>query len=135
LMVQFEGGKLSPQDSYRFPTLEEDINNIRVVRYPAAILKIRTVDESGADLKKAGIFASYAVEKDATNEMMMAKQIGFNREGELLRLSSIVPNMEIRIRLSHSGFENETQTLTMIEGERRTITVTLKPKKAAAETQ
>jgi len=65
----------------------------------------------------------------------MAKQIGFNREGELLRLSSIVPNMEIRIRLSHSGFENETQTLTMIEGERRTITVTLKPKKAAAETQ
>jgi len=135
LMVQFEGGKLSPQDSYRFPTLDEDINNIRVVRYPAAILKIRTVDESGADLKKAGIFASYAVEKDATNEMMMAKQIGFNREGEFLRLSSIVPNMEIRIRLSQSGFENETQTLTMNEGERRTITVTLKPKKAAAETQ
>ena len=133
LMVQFERGKLSPQDSYRFPKLEEDINNIRVVRHPAAILKIRTVDESGADVKEARVFASYAVEKDATNEMMTEKQIGSNLEGEFLRLSSIVPNTEIMVRLSRSGFEDETQTLTMNEGERRTITVTLKPKKAAAE--
>jgi hypothetical protein len=133
LTVQFEGGKPSPQDDYRFPRLEADINNIRVVRYPAAILKIRAVDESGADLKDAGVFASYATEKDATDEMMMGKQIGYHREGGFLRLSSIVPNTEFMVRLSQPGFEDQTQTFTMNEGERRTITATLKRKKTPAE--
>ena len=119
LMVQFEDGKPSPQDDYRFAILEEDINNIRVVRYAAAILKIRAVDESGADLKNAGIFANYAAEKDATDEMMMGKQIGYNREGGFLRLSSIVPNTEFMVRLRQPGFEDETRTFTMNEGERR----------------
>jgi hypothetical protein len=133
LTVQFEGGKPSPQTDYRYPKLEEDINNIRVVRYGAAILKIRAVDESGADLKDAGVFASYAAAKGATDEMTMGSQIGYHREGGLLRLSSIVPNTEFMVRLRQPGFEEETQTFTMNEGERRTITVTLKRKAAPAD--
>jgi hypothetical protein len=133
LTVQFEGGKPSPQDDYRFAKLEEDINNIRVVRYAAGILKIRVVDEAGADLKDARVFASYAAEKDATDEMMMGRQIGYNQEGGFLRLSSIVPNTEFMVRLSRPGFEEKTQTFTMNEGDRRTITVTLKRKEAPAE--
>ncbi len=133
LMVQFEGGKLSPQDSYRFEKLESDINNIRVIRHVAAILKVRIVDQSGTDLKDAGIFATYAIEKDAGEEAMMSNQIGFNREDGLFRLSSLVPNVDFQVRASLAGFQSETQKISMKEGERRTITMTLKPKAATEE--
>jgi hypothetical protein len=125
LMVQMEGGELSPQDTYRFERLEEDIDNIRVVRYPASIAKINIVDESGTQLQNAGIFATYAVEKNASEEMMMGNQIGWNREEGLFRLSSIVPNREFSVRADLSGYETKKQSITMSEGERRTITITL----------
>jgi hypothetical protein len=108
--------------------LDDDVDHIRVVRYSAAILKIRAVDESGTELKEPSIFATFATEKDATDMMMTGKRIGFNREGALQRLSSIVPNVEFSIRVRHAGFEEKTQKLSLEEGERRTITVTLNRK-------
>ena len=126
LMIQFEGGELSPQDSYRFERLESDISNIRVVRYRAAIAKIKIIDETGTPLKEARIHASYALPKDATDAMMMGNQIGWNREDGLFRLSSIVPNREFTVHASLDGYEATTESITMQDEERRTVTITLK---------
>jgi hypothetical protein len=126
LMVQFEGGKLSPQDSYRFDKLEEDIENIRVLRHVASILKVEIVDEEGKLLEDARVFATYAVTDTPDQKMMMGNQIGFNREDGLYRLSSIVPGVEFSVLASKAGFEDEKLKLTMKKNERRTITVTLK---------
>ena len=126
LMVQFEGGELSPQDSYRFDRLEEDIDNIRVVRHPAGILKLDIVDESGKQLEEARIFAHYELAGEQSEEMMMATQIGWNREDGLFRLSSIVPGAPVSVRFSAPGFQTQTEKFRMNEGERRTATIKLK---------
>ena len=106
LTVQFEGGELSPQDSYRFERMEEDIHNVRVVRHPAGILKLNIVDESGKQLEDGRIFAHYEFDAEPSDEMMMAAQIGWNREDGLFRLSSIVPGAPVSIRFSAPGFQN-----------------------------
>lgn len=126
LMVQFEDGKLSPRNSYRFDRLEEDIDNIRVVRHPAGILKLDIVNESGKQLEDAGIFAHYELEEEPSEQMMMDTQIGWNREEGLFRLSSIVPGTPVSIRFNATGFHTQTQKFTMKEGERRTVTIKLK---------
>jgi hypothetical protein len=128
LMVQFEGGKPSPRTHYTFPKLDDDLDNIRVIRYPASILKVRAVDEAGAELKDPNVFATYAAEDNATDDMMMMTQIGYHREEGALRFSSIVPNTEFVILVHHSDYEKERVKLTLSEGERRTVTVTLKRK-------
>jgi hypothetical protein len=69
--------------------------------------------------------ATYAVEENASEEMMMGNQIGWNREEGLFRLSSIVPKREFSVRASLSGYQTKTQSITMSDGERRTITITL----------
>lgn len=125
LMVQFEGGELSPQDSYRFDRLEEDIDNVRVVRHPAGILKLDIVDASGKRLEKGRIFAHYELDEEPSQQMMMATQIGWNRRDGLYRLSSIVPGAPVSVRFSAPGFETRTEKFTMKEGERRMATITL----------
>ena len=84
LMVQFEGGNLSPRDTYRFAILEEDINNIRVVRYPAAILKIRTVDESGGGFEGSRASSPPMPSKKMRRRLMMTmhSQIGSGSIGK-----------------------------------------------------
>ncbi|MCA9259707.1 MAG: hypothetical protein KDA61_10930 [Planctomycetales bacterium] len=135
LMVQFEGGESSPQDEYRFERLEEDIANVRVVRYPAGILKLDIVDESGVHLDEGHIFARYVLQDEPSEEMMMAAQIGWNREDGLFRLSSIVPNIPVSIQFGAPGFQSLTETFTLAEGERRmaTIKLTQADKDVAAE--
>ena len=135
LMVQFEGGELTPQASYRFDRIEEDIDNIRVVKHSAAILKLDIVDESGVRIKEAGIFAHYALNEDPNDEMMMNNQIGWNREEGLFRLSSIVPDAPVSIRFDASGYKTQTHEYKLKAGERRTVTIKLAKegdKKAAA---
>ncbi|MCG8652360.1 MAG: M56 family metallopeptidase, partial [Pirellulales bacterium] len=126
LMVQFEGGELTPRDIYRFERLEGDIDNIRVVRHPAGILKLNIVDESGKQLKEGRIFANYELAGETDDQMMMGAQIGWNRENGLFRLSSLVPGTPFSVRFSASGFQTQTKKFTMKEGERRTVTITLK---------
>lgn len=126
LMIQFEGGNLSPQDVYRFDRLEEDIDNIRIVRHPAGILKLDIVDESGEQIKGSGIFAHYELDQGASDEMKMGTQIGWNREDGLFRLSSIVPGTPVSISFSAPGFQTHQEEFTMKESERRTVTIKLK---------
>ncbi len=136
LMVQFEGGKPTPQTTHKFDKLEGDIDNIRVVRHPAGILKLDIVDESGKQLEDGSIFAHYELEEQPDEKMMMATQIGWNREDGMLRLSSIVPGAPVSIRFSAAGFQTQTKKFTMKEGERRTVTIKLKEgddEKPAAE--
>ena len=132
LMVQFEGGKLTPRKSHRFERLEEDIDNVRVVRHPAGILKLNLVDESGKHLKDGRIFAMYELEEDPSQETMMSAQIGWNREDGLFRLSSLVPGVPVSVRFSASGVRTQTRKFKMKEGERRTVTIKLKNEKDEA---
>lgn len=129
LMIQFEGDKPTPVKSRRFERLEEDIDNIRVVRYPAGILKLNIVDESGKHLKEGRIFAMYEVAKNPSNQMRMNAQIGWNREDGLFRLSSIVPGAPVSVQFSAPGFQTETKTYKLQDGERRTVTVKLNKEK------
>ncbi len=125
LMVQLAGSEPSPQKSFRFKKLEENIDNIRVVRYEAGILKLDIVDESGKKLEEARIFAHYDITEKPSEEMMMSSQIGWNKEDGLFRLSSIVPGASVSIRFNASGFQTQTQKFTMDKAERRTVKITL----------
>ena len=131
LTIQFEGEQPSPRKSYRFERLEEDLDNIRVVRHPAAILKLDIVDESGTQIEDGGIFAHYEFEDEANEQAMMAAQIGWNREEGMFRLSSIVPGSPVSIRFSATGFQTHRRTFTAKEDERRTITIQLKKEEDA----
>ena len=71
-----EGDRLSPQDSYQFDRLEEDIDNVRVVRHPAEILKLNIVAESGEQLKDGGIFAHYELEEEHALVSQTAHELG-----------------------------------------------------------
>ncbi len=133
LMVQFEDGELSPRKSYRFERLEEDIDNVRVVRHSGGILKLDIVDEDGKQLEDTRISPRYEIKVDpdkkmdeAEQRMMTGASIGWNREEGMYRLSSLVPGAPVTVRFSASGFKTQTQTFTMKESERRTVTIKLK---------
>lgn len=126
LMVQFPGGELSPQDSYRFERIEEDIDNIRIVRHRAGILKLDIVDESGKQLENSGIFAHYKLQQNPSDEVKAGTQIGWNRENGLFRLSSIVPGVPVAVRCSAPGYETSWAEYTLEAEQRRTVTVKLK---------
>lgn len=126
LMVQFVGGELSPQTSFKFKKLEENLDNIRVIRHEAGILKLDIVDEAGKRLDEARIFAHYDIAEKHSEEMMMDTQIGWNKEDGLFRLSSIVPSAPVSIRFNAAGCLTQTQKFTLSDDERRTVTITLK---------
>ena len=136
LMVQFENSEPTPQNSFRFKKIEENMDNIRVVRHEAGILKLDIVDESDKKIEGAGIFAHYDLTEKPSEEMMMGTQIGWNKEDGFFRLSSIVPDTPVSIRFNATGFETQTQKFTMDKAERRTVKITLKKgedKKPAAD--
>ena len=120
LMVQFEDGELSPQDSYRFERLEEDIDNIRVVRHPAGILKLNIVDEFGRQLEEGAHLRTLRARRRTERENDDGHPDRWNREDGLFRLSSIVPGAPVSVRFSAPGFQTQTERFTMKEGERRT---------------
>ena len=126
LTVQFEAGEPTPQKSFRFKKLEENINNIRVVRHQAGILKLDIVDVSGNKIEDARIFGSYELTEKPSEEMMWVNQIGWNKEDGFFRLSSIVPGALVSVRFSASGFKNQTQKFTLDKAERRTVKITFK---------
>ena len=128
LMVQFEGGKPTPKDTWRFDRLEKDIDNFRVVRYPAAILKLNIVDPSGDQLKSAEISPGYILDDDdAAEETNLREPIGWNWEDEMYRLSSLVPGQSIEVEVAAPGFQSQTLNYTMKERERKTVTIELVP--------
>ncbi len=64
LTVQFGDESPSPHRRYTFKTIEEDIANIRIVRYVAPILQVNVVDEQGNNVQDATVGATYAVERE-----------------------------------------------------------------------
>lgn len=126
IMIQFEGGEPTPQKSFRYKKLEESIENIKVVRHQAGILKLDIFDEFDKRIEAVGIFAHYDIAENPNNEMMMAAQIGWNREKGMFRLSSIAPGAPVSIRISASGFQTKTEKFTLEKAERRTVKIVLK---------
>ncbi len=97
----------------------------------AAFFRFRIVEESGDEIKDASVFVLYDSENDSEKKSdraaMMENQIGFDSGVKAFRISSIVPGENLTFRASRSGFRSLSETVTMKEGERRTITLTLKP--------
>ena len=130
LTIQFEGQEPSPQTDYRYETIEEDITNIKVVRYVAPIVQVKLVDEKGNSVEKADVMARY-VNDDKNKKMMMngISSAHFERQHNgVFRSSSLVPDTPFAIIVRSEQYETSETTMSMKEAATEEITVKLKTK-------
>lgn len=124
LTVQFPGKKASPLRHINYPVLEEDLTDIRVVRYVAPILQVRVVDESDEIVDEARVNVTYSAVKD--NKEPNFSTTSFERQDDgVYRSSSLCPDLEFTVQAVKGDRKTEVKTMTMKEGENDVITLTL----------
>ena len=128
--VQFGDNPPSPQTQYDYKTIEEDITDIKLIRYVAPILQVKVVDEQGDDVQDARVMAMYTEQREADNMMYERPFTSYfeKQENAVHRSSSLCPGFEFEVYAVKDGFESERTTMTMEEDTNDQITLTLKPK-------
>lgn len=125
LTVQFPEQPPSTQTRYRFDSIEEDMTDIKIVRYVAPILFVNVVDEEGNKITQdVSILATYQDQK--SDSMMMRSSSYFERQKNgLYQSSSLVPGLEFVVNAKTNRIEGESKTMTLDEGATETITLTV----------
>ena len=123
LTVQFSGKPVSPQRHYNYPTIEEDLTDIRVVRYVAPILQVKVVDQDGKLVDDARLNVIYS---NVTGNMMGFSPTSFEKQDNgIYRSESLCPGIEFSVAATQGESKSDTKKLMMKEGETDVITLVL----------
>lgn len=127
LTVQFPGKPVSPQLDYTFPAIEENLIDIKVVRYVAPILQVKLIDQENNEAKDAKVRLTYVKEAESKPAAGREASVSFEAQGNgIYRSESLCPDLEFIIYAEKDGMESERKRMTMKEGKNDLITLTLK---------
>ncbi len=130
LMIQMPGKEPSPQRTFQYESLDDDLLGIKVVRYVAPIVQVKVIDEDGELVTDCRVSAQYAGNAEGKGNMMMEQQLAgyFEKQTNgLHRSGSLVPGVEFEVFARKSGFTSERKRMTMKEGTNETIRIKLSP--------
>jgi uncharacterized GH25 family protein len=116
-------------------TIESDITGIEIIRYVAPIVQLKAVDESGkpvSDVKVAGIYENQDKSSLGHPVNGLPTHIFFEKQPDgLFRTSQMLPDEAVKFVAKAEGYEDAEQTLSLPEGETRTVTLVLRRAKAS----
>ena len=113
--------------------LEEDFTTLEIVRYDAAILLIKAINQDGDLVKDAKPKSKYAT--PPADERMGRFVIGGDISFELQpdgrwRSSQMLPDDDVTISFELEGYTSESKTVSLKEGETREVEITVSKKAA-----
>jgi hypothetical protein len=100
-------------------TITGDMKDVAIIRYVAPIVIVRAVDQAGNVILDAKLRLQYLSDADDQN-------ISVDEHGDgCWRTRQLLPDQEFKITVQADGYQSESQTLELPEGETREIEVTL----------
>jgi hypothetical protein len=116
-------------------TIESDVTGIEIIRYVAPIVQLKAVDESGKpvpEVKVAGIYTGQDNSSLRHPVNGLPTHIFFEKQPDgLFRTSQMLPDEAVKFVAKAEGYEDAEQTLSLPEGETRTVTLVLRRTKGA----
>jgi beta-lactamase regulating signal transducer with metallopeptidase domain len=112
--------------------IQHDLTGIEVIRYDAPIVLVKMVDASGKLVATAKVAAIYDKENNTGIMYFNAgksSSMAFEKQPDgRYRTSQMLPDEKTRFVASADGYEDAKETLSMVEGKTRELTLVLKPK-------
>ncbi len=125
-------GPLMNANRVELGTISSDMKEIAIIRYVAPILLIKPVDEDGQLIKDAFVKIGYAPGKaphpgEFIRDGRSGGFVSLRGHGDgRWRTSQLLPDEELTITVEARGYETQSETLSLPEGETREIDVRLK---------
>jgi beta-lactamase regulating signal transducer with metallopeptidase domain len=112
--------------------IQSDLTGIEVVHYNAPIVLVKMVDASGKLVPTAKVAAIYDKENNTGIMYINAgksSSMAFEKQPDgRYRTSQMLPEEKTRFVAAADGYEDAEETLSMVEGKTRELTLVLKPK-------
>ena len=113
LTIQFGDAPPSVKRSYQYKTIEQDIGDIKIVRYVAPILQVKVLDQQGNAVTDARVMSLYKAELDAAKKSNGTLTTAyFEKQGKgIYRSSSLTPGYAFEVFAQADGLESEHVTM------------------------
>jgi len=118
-------------------TLDQDVNDVEIIRYVAPIVTLTIVDEDGAKVQSAKVAGIYVGADDKSmispvgglpTNITFEKQLDGRR-----RSSQLLPDEKTKFVARAEGYQDAEAELTMAEGDSKELTLVLKRAAKPAE--
>lgn len=126
--------KLSNKRRVDLGTIEEDITGIEVIRYTCPLLIVKAVDEDGKQVKNYKPKATYMRDspKNPNSRFISGVNgdINFDHQQDgRWRSSNMYPDQSFTLTIEKEGYTAEPQLLTLKEGAKHEVTITVEKSK------
>ncbi len=124
------GAPLEPTERLKFPSIDENIEGIEVVRYKAPILLVKAVDAANQPIADFTPSITYTAVRDPRVEQR--EHIYFEHQSDgRWRTKGFLPDEDVTVSVAKQDWKAEPQTLRMTEGQERELVFVLKPQARA----
>lgn len=128
-----QDGELKPEnDRVMLGTMNDDVLDFEIVRYVAPIVLVQAVDEQGEKIEKYRVTAAYPWgQQRYILEGEERSDLSFEHQNDgRYRTSQMLPDEEVTFTAKADGFEPASEKVSVPEGEKRELVLTLKKKAA-----